>query len=1011
MRKAFTRIMLACAIFFLCQLVTAQSNNILHGKVVEENGNPIPGASIKLKNKNVGIVSKDDGTFSIQSTGKGTLLISALGYADKEVELNGQQGIEIVLSKSSKQLEEVVVTALGVRREKRNLTYSTQEVKGEELLKTKESNVINGLAGKVSGVQITSSSGAPGASSRIVIRGITSIFGTGDNQALIVVDGVPINNDETGNISGAPSGAGSNRLTDINPEVIESVNILKGAAATALYGSSGARGVVMITTKNGSMEKKQVLSFSSDLSFEHPLLPEIQKKYGQGDRGIFFNGEDQKTSAVWGPMIDTLKVNGEKVKLYDQMKLFFRTGVTTNNTVSVNGGGNSSSYFMSYSYLDQKGIVPTSDYKRHGIFLKYTNKITNNFTSTFQFNYTNSKNNRVPEGYGLESPLWTILTAPITWNPLPYLNEDGTQRVYRFSRNNPYWVLDHIHSNAVVNRFIPVATFNYTPLKWLTFTERIGADIFSEQDKYIEAPSSTLATTGRILDQNVNFRQYNHDFIVNANKEFGAFNINLLLGNNILSTYSQYHIGQGLGTSIEDYQNINNASTISYKETHYLQRKVGFYAQANIDYKKFINLSLTGRYDGSSVLAKDNSFYPYGSAATSFVFSELLPATMRKTVNLAKLRVSYATVGNDAVGPYALATPYEPATIGTITFPYQGQSGFLISQTLGNPTLKNERINEYEVGLEAKLFQNRIGIEASYFNKKTVDGIIPGVSIAPSSGYAYTNVNSAKLQNKGVEILLNATPVRSAKFSWDIAFNFTKIDNKVIEISDAYGINQLGNGFTQIIKGMPYGVKWGSTFARNEKGQMLIDDNGLPVRGDDGVIGNILPDWLAGVNNTLRYGQFSLSFFFDMKKGGDIENNVDGYGYFYGTPKVTENREDRIIPGVKQSDGKPNDIKVQAEDYYRRINGITEAVIQDGTYIKLRNVTFSYDFNRDLLKSTPFKAASLSVTGRNLWIYSPHFTGADPEVSSFGSSSGSQGIYSFSTPTSRSINISLKVSF
>jgi len=1011
MQQTPLRLLVAYLLCLLCLYSSAQTTVQLHGKITEENGTPIAGASVKLRKGNKGVVSGEDGTFTITLNGNATLIIAALGFTDKEVEVNGQQTIDIVLTKSTKQLDEVVVTALGVRREKRNLTYSTQEVKGDELLKTKESNVVNGLAGKVSGVQITSSSGAPGASSRIVIRGITSIFGTGDNQALIVVDGVPINNEETGNISGAPSGAGSNRLTDIDPAIIESVNVLKGAAATALYGSSGARGVVMITTKNGSMEKKPVLSFSSDLSFEHPLLPEIQRKYGQGDGGIYFNGEDQKTSAVWGPLVDTLMVNGEKVKTYDQAKLFFRTGVTTNNTISVNGGGSTSSYFMSYSYLDQKGIVPTSDYKRHGIFLKYTNKITKDFTSTFQLNYTSSKNNRVPEGYGLESPLWTVLTAPMTWNPLPYLNEDGTQRVFRFSRNNPYWVLDNIHSNAVVNRFIPVATFNYAPLKWLTFTERIGADILSEQDKYVEAPSSTLATTGRILDQNYNFRQYNHDFIISANQELGNFNVNLLLGNNILSTYSQYHNGQGLGTSIDDYQNINNAATISYKETHYQQRKVGFYAQANIGYKKFLILSLTGRYDGSSVLAKDKSFYPYGSAATSFVLSELLSAQMRKTINLAKLRVSYATVGNDAVGPYALLTPFEQATIGTITFPYQGQSGFLISQTLGNPTLKNERINEYEIGLEAKLFQNRVGIEASYFNKKTSNGIIPGVSVAPSSGYAYTNVNSARLQNKGVEVLLNVSPVRSSKFSWDIAFNFTKINNKVLEISDAYGINQLGNGFTQVIKGMPYGVKWGSTYARNDQGQMLIDDSGLPVRGADGVIGNILPDWLAGMNNTLRYGQFSLSFFFDMKKGGDIENNVDGYGYFYGTPKVTENREDRIVPGVRESDGKPNDKVVRGQDYFRRINGITEAVIQDGTYIKLRNVTLSYEFSRSLLNKTPFKTASLSVAGRNLWIYSPHFTGADPEVSSFGSSSGSQGIYSFSTPTSRSINISLKVSF
>ncbi|ULQ51517.1 SusC/RagA family TonB-linked outer membrane protein [Flavihumibacter fluvii] len=1002
------RVILTTLMAIACLMVNAQTK-MLQGKILDKNGAPISAATVKIKNTTVGASTANDGTFSLPYSGNATLVVSSLGFKEQEIVLNGQTDISISLSNTSAQLEEVVVTALGVKREKRNLTYSTQEVKGDELLKTKEPNVVNALAGKVAGMQITSSSGTPGASSRIVIRGTTSIYG--DNQALIVVDGVPVNNDETGNLY---SGPGTNRLADIDPATIESVNVLKGAAATALYGSSGARGVVMITTKTGSVNRKPTVTFSSDLSFEKPLTPEIQTRYGQGLGGQYYNGEDQKTSGVWGPLMDTLTIDGKPAPRYDQNDLFFQTGVTSNNSVSVSGGGAASSYYMSYSYFDQKGTIPNSDYKRHSFFTKFTNKITDKLTSTIQVTYSGSESNRTPEGYVLESPIWTIYTAPVSWNPLPYLNEDGTQRVYRFSRNNPYWVLDNINLSATVNRVIPVMTFNYNPTNWLTITERLGADIYSEQAKYVEAPSSALASVGHIIDQNTNFRQFNNDFIVNAHKEFGKFNTNLLLGSNMLSTYSQYYRGNGLGTSIDDFTNISNASTITYSESNYTQRKVGFYLQANIDYNRFLNLSLTGRYDGSSVLSKENSFYPYGSAAASFIFSEFLGERTRTWVDLAKLRVSYATVGNDQVGPYALQTPYSSASVGTITFPFQGQSGFLLSSNLGNPNLKNERLNEFEVGFEGRFFRNKLGIELSYFDKQTIDGIIPGVLVSAASGYSSTTINSAKLENKGIELLVNATPVRTSRFSWDVAFNYSRIRNKVLAINDESNppIEQLGNGFTQVIKGEPYGVKFGGRFARAADGQLLIGDDGLPFRdANDGIIGNITPDWMAGINNIFRYGPFSFSFFFDMKMGGDIENNVDGYGYFYGTPKATEDRDDRIVPGVKASDGKVNDISVTGQDYWRRLNSITEAVIQDGTYVKLRNVSLSYEFPKKMLQKSFVKGLNFSVTGRNLWIYSPHFTGADPEVSSFGSSNGAQGIYSFSTPTSRSVNFSVRVSF
>jgi TonB-linked SusC/RagA family outer membrane protein len=903
---------------------------------------------------------------------------------------------------SKKVLGEVVVTALGVKRAKRDLTFSSQEVKGEDLLRTKEPNLINALAGKVSGVQITSSSGTPGASSRIVIRG--AISPTGDNQALFVIDGVPVNNDETSNVAGGAAGAGSNRLVDIDPSIIESMNVLKGAAATALYGSAGARGVVIITTKSGGLNKPPTITLSTDLSFDKGLFPEKQSTYGQGVGGVFYDGETQKTSASWGPRMDTLKINGKAAPKYNPYD-FFKTGVTTNNNLSISGGNSASSYFMSYSYFDQKGIVPKNEFKRHSIFFKYTTKIYKELTTTFQIGYSNSNQNRLPEGAS-NGPLFVVLVQPVSWNPYPYLNPDGSQRLYRFSRNAPLWAVENENNNSVVNRFLPVFTVNYNATPWLSVTERVGADIYSEQTKYVEAPSAAISLKGKIIDQSTGFRQFNHDLMINAHKEFNKFDVSLLLGNNLLSTYTQTHNITGSGVNINDFDNVSSTGTIVAGESHFLSRKVGFYAQANVNYNRFLILSLTGRYDGSSVLESSKRFYPYGSAAMGFVFSEFFSPELSNKFNFGKIRVSYASVGNDQIGPYSLSTPYILAQRNGLNYPFQGQSGFLQSSTLGNQHLKNERVYETEVGLEMKFLQNRISFEGSYFYKKLQDGIIPGVSISNATGYGGTTVGTAKVENKGIELLLDVAPVRTKNFSWDVTFNYTRIRNKVLALYPGADLNQLG----RLIVGQPYNVFFGARYERNAKGQMMIDANGMPVvAAEQGIVGNVNPDWLAGLNNTFRYKQLSLSFFFDMKKGGDVQNDVESVAFFYGTAKVTENRQPMVIPGISVVDNKPNTVKVDAQTYYQSRQ--YESSIEDGTYLKLRNVSLAYDLKSKYLQHTFFKSALVSLTARNLWIYSPHFTGADPEVSSYGTGNGDQGIYAFSTPTTRSFNFSLKLSF
>lgn len=995
----------------LCAASHAQNRSIT-GTVTDEKKQPISYVTVMIKGTSKGTTTGKNGSFTLEAAPGTTLVLRAVGYTSREIPAGNETRFNITLTENASDLSEVVVTALGVKKEKRNLTFSSQEVKSEEIIRAKEPNILNTLTGKVSGVQITSSSGMPGSSARIVIRGITSI--SGENQALIVMDGVPINNDESGGTYNG--GAGTNRLADIDPSIIENINVLKGAAATALYGSAGARGVVLITTKKGAVNRKPEVNVSSGLSFENTIFPDRQYKYAQGVNGIYYDGETMKSSTSWGPAMDTLTVNGQKVKAHHPLKEFFQTGVTTNNTVAVSGGNASSNYYLSYSYFDQKGTIPKTSYTRHSLFAKYNTQILDNLSASFQLTYSSVKNNKMPEGYGLESPLWTIFTAPVSYDLKPYQNEDGTQRLYRYSRNNPYWVLNNIMNTTVVNRFLPVLTFVYAPTEWLSVTERMGADIYVDQLNYHVNVNDITYSTGLLQSKNQNFRQFNHDFIIQLKKTFGATNASLMLGNNVYSTHSDGHEALGLGLAKPGYYNMASASTVTYTEYSSLFRKVGFYAQAEVDYKRMLVLALSGRYDGSSVLSTDNMYYPYGSVAGGFIFSELFHNKLKKVINFGKIRGSYAAVGNDNVQPYATTTPYVQSIIygdasSNLTFPYNGQNGFLIDSKLGNAHLKNELQREYELGLEMKMLDNRIGLEASYFNRQMTDGIVEDISLANSTGYATTTINSARMETKGIEALLNLTPVRTKDFNWDVTVNFTKFKSMVKEIGA--GLNQTSVGGIYAKVGEPWGALYGTKYARTTDGQLKINDAGLPyASGDFDIVGNITPDWTGGINNQFRYKQFGLSVFIDTKQGGDILNSDDGYGLYYGTSKPTESRADRVVAGISDATGSVNKTSVTAQSYFQQISGITEAVIQDDSYIKLRNVSLSYNLNKNTLGKLPFKEASIVLTGRNLWIHkSSDFTGGDPEVNSWGNQNGGLGVYTFSAPTSRSYDCTIKITF
>lgn len=1022
MRKSLSLVLLLA--FF--SIWAKAQNREVNGRVTDSTGNAISDATIRIKGIKRGVSASADGSFKIAVPQNAVLIVSAIGFEPQEIDVSHTNSVEIKLhTAGSRVLNEVVVTALGIRREKRDLTYSAQEVKGETLVAAKQDNVVNALAGKVSGVQVTNSTGMPGSSSRIVIRGATSLVG--ENQPLFVVDGIPIDNSEAGAIDAfnqGPTnvslnqGSTSNRGIDIDPNIIETMTVLKGAAATALYGSAAGRGAIVITTKNGIKGSKPLVSVSSSYSINKPIFLPYQDKYAQGLGGQYFDGNNgQLASTSWGPLIDTLKVNGAPVAKHNPQKEFFKDGHTYDNSISVSGATDKSRYLLSYSYLKTDGIMAKTDFTRHSVFGKFTNQISNKVTATFQLNYINSVNNRIEEGNGLSSPLWTVFAAPISWNPFPTTNPDGSQRLYRTGRNNPYFILDNTGFVSTVNRFLPVVTLTYNPLPWLSFTERLGADIYTDQSSYHESDkiaNGFFFNNGGVTNRTQTFRQFNNDFIVEAHKNltddlFGS----VTAGMNIYSQYSQNYTQTGLGQTIENFYNIATMSVQNATDILSKYRKVGYYAQANLEYKKMLILALTGRYDGSSVLSSSKQYYPYGSAALGFIFTELMPSNT--ALSFGKVKISYSAVGNDNLLPYSLSTPFVPATgsSNNINFPFNGQTGFVISNVLGNATLKNEKLNEFEAGFELKFFKNRLSFDGAYFERKTTDLLTP-TPVNPSSGYFKYNLNAGSMRDRGIELLVSGTPIRTKDFSWDVNVNFTRIRNKVLKLAE--GVDKLqfggfgGGGGVYAFSGLPYGVLYGSKYARDSAGNVQVDDNGLPIVGANGIIGNNSPDFQLGFVNNFTYKGFTMGFVFDWKQGGDIYNLDNHYNWYYGTPKTTENRENRVIKGVYASNGKPNTTSITAQSYFQQVSNIDEAVIEKSTYIKLRSVNIGYNFGQSLLKGSPFKSISVNLSGNNLWIYKPHFTGSDPEVSLQGSGNG-QGVINFLTPTSRSFILGVRASF
>ncbi|MEZ4948213.1 MAG: SusC/RagA family TonB-linked outer membrane protein [Saprospiraceae bacterium] len=838
-----------------------------------------------------------------------------------------------------------------------------------------------------------------------------------------------------------------------DPSIIENVSILKGASATALYGKRGANGVVLITTKSGKRNQKPTVNFSFSQGWQNARTPEFQDKYAQGVNGDF----NPMSNSSWGPRMDTLRFdengnvdpNGTLAQKYDNVDEFFQTGTIRDASISLGGGNEKSTYFFSYSNRDEKGILYKNDLQRHNFLGKFGSTFGDNLTVNASFSYNRTDLSSITEGNGRQAYQWTVYGAPISYDlrndngdgeigPEDYLLEDGSQRLYRTARNNPYFLLDQNGLESVVNRFLPNIMVEYAFTPKLKLTNRLGADIYSDTRKYREAVG-TVGTfpSGRLYDDVINYRQINNDLTLrfedDLNEDFG---LSLLVGHNINDKYDDRVFAQGVSLSIPGFYNIQNAETVSSIQYFNQGRLIGLYGSAEVSFRRYLYLTLTGRNDWSSTLPKDNNSFFYPSAGLSFVLTDAIPALQGNNVlSYLKLRGSWAQVGNDTDPYNTTETVYVQSSVGdgqrgAINSPYNGVNGFNLSNVIGNPNLVAELTSEIEFGLESQFFGNRIRLEASYYDRTSQDQIF-NAPVAASVGAISRIVNAGSMRNNGVEILLSLTPVKVGGFEWNVTGTYTKNNNTIEDLTEGVDNIRLA-GFTSpgiyIVKDEGYGVIWGSRYLRNEDGQVIINDDpnseryGLPLGLENnlGVIGNTQIDWFGSIRNTFSYstnnfGSISLSAVLDKREGGDILNLDNFYLNSYGVTKVTENRETAsfVFPNGVKSDGAVNDIEVrQDEKYWREKWGLAqEDWVEDGSFIRLREVTIRYGMPATMFNNTSaIKNLSLFVSGRNLWLNAPNFTGADPEVSLYGNANG-QGFYNFNTPGTVGWTVGLNATF
>ncbi len=1026
------------------------NNLIVIAQKKQKQAVPVNG-NVKVKNKdgsesavsNVSVVEKgtsngtrtnENGDFTISvSNPNATLVISYVGYVTQEYPLNGQVTISIVLNADEKELGEVVVTALGITRQKRSLTYATQSLKGEDLSNSREVNVTSAMNGKVAGLTINKTNSGPGGSNRIIFRGNRSIGRT--NQPLVVVDGVRIDNSAKAGADVALFGArdDGDGISNINPDDIESMTVLTGASAAALYGSDASNGAIIITTKKGRIGKGIGIQVSSSAAMENPLvLPDFQNKYGQGDAGIFVPA----SANSWGPEMSGQNVTdwtGKTQQLTAQSNNvddFFRTGTEFINSVAVSAGTEKAQTYFSYTNTLSNGILPNNSYKRNNVLLRQTTQLAKGLSLDVKANYiAEDVENRPLTGAGnrITSTLYAMPRSLRLSDIKNFetLHEDGAlaQNYWATpspSFQNPYWSAYRNLYTRKRDRFIGLAALRYQLTPELSIQVRTSLDYYTDIGEEKDYNDTYWLTDypgqgNYILNKESN-RQFNNDILLSYNKNFAdKFNLTVNAGASI----EQYHFERttlnNQGLNAPNIFATSNAVSLSNSVNNYIPyaplartEKQSVYASAQLGYNDYLFLDLTGRNDWNSTLPVKNASYFFPSAGISALLNEILH--LPAAISVLKLRTSYAFVGN-GTGFNELKPVYSLVP--------GGNNGFLlIDGTLRNVNLKPEETHSFEVGLDAGFIDNRIGFQATYYNTNTINQILT-IPVPAASGYATRIINAGKIQNQGIELLVNAQPVRSKNFNWKMQFVFGSNVNKVIRLDSLQPKVSLSSpqalGSIIVEEGRKYGELYTSSLQRDDKGNVVVDATGKPLLITDQTkyAGNFNPDWTAGFSNTFQYKNWSLYFLIDERKGGTIISGTQALMASAGTSAVTEaNRETGfIIPNSVTADGGKNTQAITAQDYWMQVasNNIGELFAYSATNIRLREASITYAFPLEKLAASFIKGIQLSLVGRNLFFFKNNAKGIDPETAL--GTGNNQGIEYASLPSTRSYGLYLKFNF
>ena len=1034
------------------ELVLVMAEIHIKGSVKDASGQPLPGVSVLIKGTSKGTVTDADGNFELDVDEDATLIISFVGFKNVEYQVGGQTVINIVLEEDITSLGEVVVTAMGLSREKASLGYSVQKVGAEEVISSGNTNLLDAVNGKISGVQIQNSGGQPGSGTNVIIRGMSSI--SYNNQPLYVVDGIPISNEVVGGeIDGAifannqPMPA--NRAIDIDPNTVESVTVLKGLAATALYGVRAANGAIIITTKKGGRgtEKGLNVEYSFRMSTEKVnKLHEFTDKFGRGA-----NGTDFESQWSWGPDLTTnplfpgavgsgttiidldgtgrKDVSGTPIPSYPgNYERFWKDGKTQRHYLAVNGGNENTSYYFGFSSLEQTGIIPTSTYDKYSFISNLTTKLNDKITLNTKLNYINTGGNRVRERSGLMLtwPFWPNL---LDVNTFPWKDENGN-KVWYPSTPHPQWVVNEDGEEWRINRFIGNVKLDVAIAKWMNLSVNLGVDAFSEIRTETRPIGSGLTPNwqGDMTEFRLSSSDFTTDIILSGTFELtNKFDLSYLVGYNFYQWNQDNIVTRGTTFVLPGFWDISNTIDQATTKNDDGKMLIGAYGGFTLSYDHMLYLGVTGRNDWSSTLPLDNNSFFYPAVNLSFIASEMIEADW---LSFLKLRTSFARGANDAP-TQSLRNVYVKNDPNVFN-----RARFSQSLLLRNPELRPERTTETEVGFESYFFKNLIGLDFSYYTRISEDQIIQ-VPVSTATGFANKLDNLGTVSNRGVEITLSINnPVKVKGLQWNTAFNFTRNRGRVDKIANGRDRVILGGAsefWAQALVIAIVGEQLGSLYDYPYErygvsvddpnyldAPIVVDANGLPIRGSQRVLmGNVNPDWILGISSNLSYKGIRFGFTLERKQGGDVVNGFGAILTYSGKAKITEERFYPNDPNNQATknwggvfeDGTPNNIEAPLTNAfwantYRRVG---ENNIEDASWWRLRNIYIGYSLPKAWLDKIFLQEIEFTFTARNAWLSTP-YTGNDPEISANGVGN-IQGFDDFMIPNTKSFELGARIKF